>query len=133
MWSACSLMRARTRACTTARTTATRSAGRSSSERPEVVRILKDHAAREEDSAGAPPDTLLQTLRAFQESRVILTAIELDVFSAVSAGTGTTQDVATRIGAAARATEMLLNTQSGFVLPGSHGSSTCGSRVRPGS
>ncbi len=78
-------------------------------QRPEVVRILKDRAAREEDSAGALPDTLLQTVRAFQESRVILTAIELDVFSAVSAGTGTAQDVATRIGAAARANEMLLN------------------------
>lgn len=54
-------------------------------------------------------DSLLQTIRAFQESRVILTAIELDVFSAVAAGSGTAPDVASRVGADDRATGMLLD------------------------
>jgi (2Fe-2S) ferredoxin/predicted O-methyltransferase YrrM len=67
------------------------------------------NALREKDAAGALPDPLQQTIRGFQESRAILTAIELDVFSAAAAGTGTAAEVATRIGADARAVEMLLN------------------------
>ncbi len=53
-------------------------------------------------------EELLERARAFQESRVLLTAIELDVFSAVGEG-ATAPEVAARIGAAPRATEMLLN------------------------
>lgn len=67
------------------------------------------NASRERDTSGALPDSLLQTTRAFQESRVVLTAIELDVFSAVAAGDGTAADTASRLGADARATAMLLN------------------------
>ena len=60
------------------------------------------------DAAGGLPDDLMQTIRGFQESRAILTAVELDVFTAV--GDGARADaVAGRIGADARATEMLLN------------------------
>jgi len=51
---------------------------------------------------------LTQSLRAFQESRVLLTAIELDVFSAVMEG-ASAQEVAGRLGTDPRATEMLLN------------------------
>ena len=40
-------------------------------------------ALRAKDAAGALPDDLQEKIRGFQESRVILTAIELDVFSAV--------------------------------------------------
>jgi len=36
------------------------------------------------DAAGALPDEFMQTVRGFQESRIILTAIELDLFSAVA-------------------------------------------------
>jgi len=53
-------------------------------------------------------EELLERARAFQESRVLLTAIELDVFSAVGDG-ATASQVAGRIGADPRATEMLLN------------------------
>jgi (2Fe-2S) ferredoxin len=63
------------------------------------------NALREKDASGALPDPLLQTIRAFQESRVILTAIELDVFSAVAAGSGTaplTRFATRRSGRAAR-------------------------------
>lgn len=67
------------------------------------------NALREKDASGALPDPLLQAIRAFQESRAILTAIELDVFSAVAAGNRTARDVAARIDADERATGMLLN------------------------
>ena len=65
-------------------------------------------ALRAKDAAGALPDDLQEKIRGFQESRVILTAIELDVFTAVGAG-ATAADVAAKIGADTRATEMLLN------------------------
>jgi len=81
-------------------------------------------ALRAKDAAGALPDDLQEKIRGFQESRVILTAIELDVFSAVGSSAGyhsalriphsalpgaRAADVAAKIGADARATEMLLN------------------------
>ncbi len=53
-------------------------------------------------------DELLERARSFQESRLLLTAIELDVFEAVGGGAAA-DEVARRIGADARATEMLLN------------------------
>jgi SAM-dependent methyltransferase len=53
------------------------------------------------------PD-LLQALRGFQESRVLLTALELDVLPAVGEGAGAA-GVAARIGCDPRATGMLLN------------------------
>jgi predicted O-methyltransferase YrrM len=52
---------------------------------------------------------LVESLRAFQESRVLLSAIELDLFTAVGEG-GTAGEVAGKLGTDARATEMLLNT-----------------------
>jgi (2Fe-2S) ferredoxin/SAM-dependent methyltransferase len=63
---------------------------------------------RRKDEAGSLPDELLGTIRAFQESRVILTAIELDVFTAVGSG-ATSLEVAATVGTDPRATEMLLN------------------------
>ncbi len=62
----------------------------------------------ERDGAGALPDPLLNTIRGFQESRIALTAIELDVFSAVGSGAGA-HHVAQTIGADPRSTGMLLN------------------------
>src|SRR5512140_258396 len=67
------------------------------------------------DSAGALPDPLPQTLRGFQESRVLLTAVELDVFTAVGEGK-TAQQVAANIHTDARATEMLLNALAAMQL-----------------
>lgn len=66
-------------------------------------------ALKASDEAGALPDDFMQKVRGFQMSRAILTAIELDLFTAIgqkaSAG-----EVAVRIGADPRATEMLLNS-----------------------
>jgi len=60
------------------------------------------------DEAGELPDDFLQRVRAFQESRVLLTAIELDVFSSLGDG-ATAAEVAGRLETDVRATEMLLN------------------------
>ncbi len=60
------------------------------------------------DAAGVLPDDLTDMIRGFMPSRAILTALELDVFTAVGKG-GTAQQIATNIQASVRATEMLLN------------------------
>ena len=60
------------------------------------------------DAAGVLPDDVNQTIQGFQESRVVLTAIELDAFSAVGAG-ATAAEAARAMGTDPRATEMLLN------------------------
>ncbi|MGD9212151.1 MAG: methyltransferase [Desulfobacteraceae bacterium] len=62
----------------------------------------------EMETAGVLPDKLNQLIRGFMESRIILTAIELDLFSAIGTG-ATASDVAQRIGAHPRATEKLMN------------------------
>ena len=53
-------------------------------------------------------EDLKQTIRAFQESRVLLTALELDLFQALGEG-ATAPEAAARAGTDARATGMLLN------------------------
>jgi (2Fe-2S) ferredoxin/SAM-dependent methyltransferase len=60
------------------------------------------------DAAGVLPDDLNDMIRGFMPSRAILTALELDIFTAVGKG-GTAQQVAAKIQTATRATEMLLN------------------------
>jgi 2-polyprenyl-3-methyl-5-hydroxy-6-metoxy-1,4-benzoquinol methylase len=65
-------------------------------------------AHRAQEAAGVLPDELNRTLRGFQESRVALSAVELDLFTAVGSG-ATVEEVAAKIGSDARATEMLLN------------------------
>jgi (2Fe-2S) ferredoxin/predicted O-methyltransferase YrrM len=85
--------------------------------RAEVVtnrdKMLRARRARE--SSGALPDDLNDRIRAFQESRAILTALELDVFTAVG-DEGSAEAVAGRIGTDARATEMLLNAATSMGL-----------------
>ena len=53
-------------------------------------------------------EDMMRSIRSYQESRVFLTALELDVFTAVGEGAEPSQ-VAAAIGADTRATEMLLN------------------------
>ena len=60
------------------------------------------------DEAGVFPDDLNEMIRAFMSSRAVLTALELDVFTAVGSGASAAQ-VAQSIHAHSRATEMLLN------------------------
>jgi (2Fe-2S) ferredoxin/SAM-dependent methyltransferase len=67
------------------------------------------------DRAGVLPDDFQQTLRAFQESRILLTAIELDLFTAIGAGADA-YAVARSLGTDPRATETLLNALAAMDL-----------------
>jgi (2Fe-2S) ferredoxin/predicted O-methyltransferase YrrM len=60
------------------------------------------------DNAGTLPDRLNEMIRGFMPSRCILTALELDIFTAVGDGANVEQ-IGTRIQANARAVAMLLN------------------------
>ena len=72
-------------------------------------------ALRNKDAAGFLPEELNARIRAFQESRAILTALELDLFTAVG-NHATAADVASRLHTDARATEMLLNALAAMGL-----------------
>jgi len=65
-------------------------------------------ALKAQDEAGTLPDELNQKIRGFQASRVILSAVELDIFSAVGQG-GSSVDIAGKLSTDPRATEMILN------------------------
>jgi len=60
------------------------------------------------DAAGVLPDDISEMIRGFMPSRAILTALELDAFTAIGNGSSARQ-VAGKIQCAVRATEMLLN------------------------
>jgi (2Fe-2S) ferredoxin/predicted O-methyltransferase YrrM len=72
-------------------------------------------ARRTREAAGVLPDDLNERVRAFQESRVLLTALELDVFTAVGDGAGA-GEVAAKLHTDRRATEMLLNALASLHL-----------------
>ncbi len=65
-------------------------------------------AMKAQDDAGVVPEPLMNTVRGYQASRILLTAFELDVFNAVGQG-ATAAEVARRIHTDPRATDMLLN------------------------
>ena len=60
------------------------------------------------DKAGMLPDQLDQMIRGYMPSRCLLTALELDIFTAVGEG-ATAEQIGTKIHANARAVGMLLN------------------------
>ena len=84
------------------------------SDPPAMKAMAVDHTAKylamvkAKDEAGIPPDDLNELARSFMPARALLTALELDVFTAVGDG-ASAQKVAQKIGAANRSTEMLLN------------------------
>jgi (2Fe-2S) ferredoxin/SAM-dependent methyltransferase len=78
-------------------------------------RLKKETAMRAREAAGSPPDELLAIVRGFQESRALLSAIELDLFSALGEGT-TAASVAARLKTHPRATDMLLNALTAMGL-----------------
>jgi len=65
-------------------------------------------SAKAREAAGVVPDELMGMIRGYQESRILLTAVELDAFTAIAAG-ATAAAVAKRCGTDRRATELLLN------------------------
>jgi (2Fe-2S) ferredoxin/SAM-dependent methyltransferase len=78
--------------------------------REQYLAILKA-----KDAAGVLPDNLNELVRGFMPSRVVLTALELDVFTAVSSG-ARGEEVAAKIHGDPRATEILLNALVGLKL-----------------
>ncbi len=68
-------------------------------------------AAKAREAAGVLPDEWAELVRSYQPSRIVLSAIELDVFSAVAkAGNGATAEaVARALGTSPRGTEILLD------------------------
>lgn len=72
-------------------------------------------AQRARAASGALPDEWTDRIRGFQESRAILTALELDVFSAVGGGAAA-EALAAKLGTDVRATEMLLNALAAIGL-----------------
>jgi (2Fe-2S) ferredoxin/2-polyprenyl-3-methyl-5-hydroxy-6-metoxy-1,4-benzoquinol methylase len=95
---------------------------------PAAVRAELDESKRNmltaleaNDAAGVLPEDLQQAVRGFQVSRVLLTAIELDVFTAVAQG-GRADEVAAKLVTDRRATEMLLDALVALeVLEKGHG------------
>lgn len=67
------------------------------------------------DEAGTLPDNLYEMARFFMPSRTLLTALELDLFTAIGPGASAEQ-AAQKIHADARATEMLLNALASLKL-----------------
>ncbi len=72
-------------------------------------------SAKAKDAAGMLPDDVDQAIRGFRESRAILTALELDVFTGVGNG-ATAAQLAQKLGTDTRATEMLLNALASMEL-----------------
>ena len=72
-------------------------------------------SVRARDAAGVMPEELAQSIRGFQESRAILTALELDLFTAIGSG-ATAAQAAAAAGTEARATGMLLNALASLDL-----------------
>jgi len=66
------------------------------------------HAMAARDKAGTLPDRLNEMIRGYMPSRCILTALELDIFTAVGGGANAEQ-IGTRVHAHARAVGVLLN------------------------
>lgn len=75
------------------------------------IRMNRDRAfaaMRAREASGMLPDDLEQTIRGYQESRIVLSAIELDLFTAV-AKAATAKEIASRIGGGERAAAILLD------------------------
>ena len=70
--------------------------------------------------APALPEDFLQALRAWQDSRIVLSAIELDLFSAVGGG-ATSAEVAERLGLDPRGADILLHAVAALGLLEKHG------------
>ncbi len=72
--------------------------------------------------AADPPDDFVQMLNVWRESRILLTAIELDLFSAIGDG-GTAGEVTRRAGTHPRGTDLLLHALAALGLVEKRGES----------
>lgn len=74
----------------------------------EANKKKKMAAMKARDEAGVLPDDLMQNLRGFMESRILLTSLELDIYTHINKG-ATSSGLAVKIGTDPRATDVLLN------------------------
>ena len=88
---------------------------------PAMRALITEHGTqyramlRARDQAGILPDDIHELIRGFMPSRAVLTALELDVFTALGEG-ASTATVAGRINSSLRGTEMLLNVLAALKL-----------------
>lgn len=68
------------------------------------------------EAAGFDPEQLLQMSFSFAPSRIMATALQLELFSHIAAGGRTAEDIAARAHADVRATRMLLDALAGLQL-----------------
>ncbi|MCX6581445.1 MAG: methyltransferase [Candidatus Aminicenantes bacterium] len=61
------------------------------------------------DSDGLFPDAIMQTVMAFQKSRILLTAFELELFTALDGESKTSAEMAEQLGVDKRALDRLMN------------------------
>jgi (2Fe-2S) ferredoxin len=74
-------------------------------------------AMKARDAAGVLPDDLMDMFRGYQPSRIVLTAVELDLFTVLAKdGGATSTTVARSLHTDRRATETLLNALAGLGL-----------------
>lgn len=96
-----------------------------SGERPAIRAEIDENkrkmlvALKARDESGALPDDLQQSINGFRDSRVLLTAVELDVFTAVGEGADAAA-AARKLGTDRRATESLLNALVALGLLAKH-------------
>ncbi|HQG38334.1 MAG TPA: methyltransferase dimerization domain-containing protein, partial [Chitinophagales bacterium] len=60
------------------------------------------------------PDQIRQTAASFQQSRILLTAVELNLFTVIDNHLMTSKEVADKIGADERATDRLMNALTAY-------------------
>ena len=84
------------------------------SDAPAMRAMITEHGEqyhamlKAKDQAGILPDDINELIRGFMSSRAVLTALELDIFTAVAAG-ASAETVAEKIHASQRGTEALLH------------------------
>jgi (2Fe-2S) ferredoxin/predicted O-methyltransferase YrrM len=85
--------------------------------RKEILEHRRQYAAQmaARDAMGILPEDINEPIRGFMPARALLTALELDIFSAVGEGSDAAQ-VAAKLASDLRATEMLLNVLASLEL-----------------
>jgi (2Fe-2S) ferredoxin/predicted O-methyltransferase YrrM len=85
--------------------------------RQEILEHRRQYLAmvRAQEASGVLPETFMELVNGFQTSRTTLTAVELDLFTAVGSGAGA-REVAAKLKTNPRATEMLLNAVASLGL-----------------
>ena len=74
-----------------------------------VARFIAESAMGQKKQEISGPDQVLEIASGFQKSRILLTAFELDIFTAIGGESLSSADVAHKIGARPKSTDRMLN------------------------